>query len=418
LSLNPLVFEDTRLKKYGELYEKFCFRKFVLHYTSADPSTATGQYIVAYDRDFADSTPSASDIGIREYFAMKGSVISNVYLSTSFRCPLEDPQDFYYTNDTGYEGRLVYQGQLYMAAVSGTTFHGSLWIEYEIELYDPAIESPTEFFEGTKTGGISFVCPTDVTPYGVDMLGDVENIINPDGYRFIHKACGVGWGRAINSGSKGLVVPPGNWYFEYRLATKTDSTGEGWVASPWNPTHGEDVETSYLVSLFAWDRYAKNTTAPDINDLSLISVDSDTPENNVTFTNLEDSGNAIGDSNSSKCIRFIMSVPMAVGYVWLFLSGALTANHPVTIQYNEAIVTIVNLALTKNALEKYSKRKNNPRVARLKSFDQDFSRDDVKTFSLVEGSKEQLIKEIKEAESPSLSKSVGTKNVVSGMLKK
>lgn len=338
LPLNPLSFDNTRLKLYAQMYEKYCFRKFVLHYTSADPSTATGQYIVAYDRDFADTTPPASDIGVREYFAMKGSVISNVYMSTAFRCPLEDPQDFYFTNDTGYEGRLVYQGQLYMAAVSGTTFHGSLWIEYELELYDPAIETPSSIISGTKaepsfTSNAAILLDVDLFKYA-----DTE-VVSPDKVRFKSFTVSATDDYYVPVGYRGILVPPGVWYFDYRLSDKEDSSGEGFLSH--DPT----------INGFKWTRaLAEN------HDLTgLVPV----IDNDHGVEIIENSGIGIADSHSSYVTRFIVSIPAAIGYVWLFLSGALTAS-PVTIYYNEAIITIL-LALSPQEIEAFRKKSGQPR---------------------------------------------------------
>jgi len=180
LQLNPINLDNSRLQKFANLYEKYVFRKFTLHYITAQATSTTGQYIMSYDKDTADNTPPASAAGVTQYFAMQDAVISSAWQNSSLPCSLTDPQDFYYTNYSGYEGRIVFQGQVYMACASDGTFVGSIWIEYDIELWDPMVDSLTER-SALITGNNNATHVSSTSGTGYNLLNDVN-----DGVVFDH----------------------------------------------------------------------------------------------------------------------------------------------------------------------------------------------------------------------------------------
>jgi len=144
--LNPQVFQGTRLAQFSSLYEKYVFRKLRIHFDSAMPSTATGQYTIAFDKDISDETPPASLIGLRQMMAFQNSGLSAIWDKSVLDVELSDPQDFYYTNTSQSligDERLVYQGQFYLMIASqlSNSLAGNFWIEYVIDLYDPQLES-------------------------------------------------------------------------------------------------------------------------------------------------------------------------------------------------------------------------------------------------------------------------------------
>lgn len=144
--LNPQVFQGTRLAQFSSLYEKYVFRKLKIHFDSAMPSTATGQYTIAFDKDISDETPPASLIGLRQMMAFQNSGLSAIWDNSTLDVELSDPQDFYYTNTSqslAGDERLVYQGQFYLMVASqlSLAMAGNFWIEYVIDLYDPQLES-------------------------------------------------------------------------------------------------------------------------------------------------------------------------------------------------------------------------------------------------------------------------------------
>jgi hypothetical protein len=148
--INPLdvAFANTRLAAFGRLYEKYIFRKLKFHFQPAVAASQNGQIIMAYDRDIGDETPSADFNGLRQYMAMAGTRSTQVWKPCTIDCPLTDTQDFYYTDYSGYgDMRLAYQGQFYAAIMSNvpaSTNLGNLWVEYEVQLFDPQLQSPVK----------------------------------------------------------------------------------------------------------------------------------------------------------------------------------------------------------------------------------------------------------------------------------
>ena len=144
LQINPRVgaFVGTKLALLARCYEKYVFRRIKFHFVSAIPATQTGSYWVAYDKDMADDSPPETSDGIKQMMALAGSRMVNVWENVTIDGDLTDTQDFYYTNYTGYDGRLTNQGQVWLMhdVPGGTNLKVNLWIEYEIELFDPQLE--------------------------------------------------------------------------------------------------------------------------------------------------------------------------------------------------------------------------------------------------------------------------------------
>lgn len=180
--INPLtaLFKSTRVQAFGRLYEKYCFRSIKFHFESALASSTNGQVILAYDRDVADPTPPASDAGIHSYLGMAGSKTTAIWRPETIVCPLTDTQTFYYTNYTGVgDLRLTHQGQFYMAAMTNvpvSTAIGSLWIEYDLELYDPQIED--DFQETAASQAGNTVLNNTVKTAWNNLVGVATNVQN------------------------------------------------------------------------------------------------------------------------------------------------------------------------------------------------------------------------------------------------
>lgn len=156
--VNPTsgAFEGTRLQKFAQLYEKYCFTKLRFHVQTSFGTSQSGSYILAYDRDMADTTPPQGEEGVKQYLAMQGTRMSAYWQNLSIDCPLIDTQDFYYTNYTGVDGRITTQGQLYVANVSQTYFsagnNGTLnvWVEYECHFMIPQLENSLKVYKGAR----------------------------------------------------------------------------------------------------------------------------------------------------------------------------------------------------------------------------------------------------------------------------
>lgn len=141
--VSPII-QGTRLLQFAQLYDKYVFRKLIFHYVPAVGTTNSGSLIMAFDKDCMDVTPSAA-VSINTLTSYEGAVTFPIWQSATMSCSLTDHQKFYYCNEVvGSDPRLVYQGQLYIAEATPTLYTGivgSIWMEYEIELFDPQLES-------------------------------------------------------------------------------------------------------------------------------------------------------------------------------------------------------------------------------------------------------------------------------------
>ena len=177
--INPLtgVFDNSRLGKFAELYEKFLFKDLKFHYDPACPTSTSGGLVLAYDRDPSDPTPAASDHGLHQYYAMMGTRSGPVWDNISIDCPLSDTQNFYYGNGRGGDERLFAQGQIYVSASSllPTGPLGLLWVEYDILLFDPQLEEK----DAVVVANVHDVDQTTTTKHGFNgLVLDANSIAN------------------------------------------------------------------------------------------------------------------------------------------------------------------------------------------------------------------------------------------------
>jgi len=209
--LNPgdNIFQGTRLNAYAQMYEKFLFNDFTL---TCEPSTGTGTagtYLLAYDRDVSDSTPSADINGLKTYFAMMGTCSANAWERNSIRCPKADPQSFYYCNQNvaGTEERLVYQGQLYGAQISAVTSAASLnmWMDYDIELFDPTLESVSN-----SEGAIGLAATTSVATTN----GGFNDLVGAT----LFPTSSLANFKTDTAGNSYISLPSGTWLVEQVMA--------------------------------------------------------------------------------------------------------------------------------------------------------------------------------------------------------
>ena len=206
--INPLVgaFESTRLKKFGQLYEKFCFTKLRFHIQSNNPTSMAGSYVLAYDRDMADITPPSSTDGIKQFYGMEGTRSAAFWQDLTIDCPLIDTQDFYYTNYTGVDGRLTTQGQVYVAvqASAGASAPAlSLWVEYEIHFMIPQLE-----FEGPNLKVQRNPDSTKQYPLWDDQGSTAGTSIRPMLYDLLRGYLAFGSANVNGRTSKNLTVVP------------------------------------------------------------------------------------------------------------------------------------------------------------------------------------------------------------------
>ena len=140
--MNPSsgAFMNTKLSVYCRLYDKYVFRKMKFHCLPTSGTNIGASFGMAYDADMADATPPATPDGLRSYYGMKYSSFGPAWDQQELEVRKSDNQDFYYTNYTGYDGRLCAQGQLYLFCINADPNINTalnVWIEYEIDFQDP-----------------------------------------------------------------------------------------------------------------------------------------------------------------------------------------------------------------------------------------------------------------------------------------
>lgn len=143
VSPSALQLQETRLGLFGRMFEKFKFKKLAFHLTVQTPTSNQGSYIMAYDHDASDTTPPVSENGIRSLMAYQDSVSNVCWQNSTLKCTVQnDPQDFFYTNYLDEEERVAFQGQIYLTILTGynVASFGSLWMEYEVDLFQPQLE--------------------------------------------------------------------------------------------------------------------------------------------------------------------------------------------------------------------------------------------------------------------------------------
>lgn len=172
--LNPAEFGGGRLALFSQLYEKFLFKKFVVHFAPSVSSQTPGSLILAYDRDINDPTPPPNQQGVRTFLAFEDSSSGNVWTPRTMACKLEAPETGYYTNTANsQDDRLTYQGQLYVAVMENpppNTTLGDLILEYDCELFIPQLEG------GSKMVVTNDASKAGVTPSATDFIKNIQTV--------------------------------------------------------------------------------------------------------------------------------------------------------------------------------------------------------------------------------------------------
>jgi len=202
----------TRLSQYGKLYERYLFKRFKVHWS---PTVATGLplgVVLTYDRDPSDETPPSSIQGLQSLLGHEGAVTGPIWSPMSLEAKLDAPSQAFYTNSKyDADERLAYQGQFYVAmsnAASGLGVGatlGLLWIEYEIEFFQPQLEGPVLYGDQRRQTAGSNVLTTDAWQTILSGLTAGSSVAAP--YLL----------RLLSSGKTGFKVPPGNYEVIQRM---------------------------------------------------------------------------------------------------------------------------------------------------------------------------------------------------------
>lgn len=159
--VQPAAFSESRLSMFGQMYEKFRFRRLRLRFVPAVGSNQPGSLLLAYDRDISDPNPPPGSAGVRQCMSWADTVQGNAWLAHALDAKLECPDTGYYTDEAvGGDERLCYQGQFYTMVVNpfGNTVDltvGNLVLDYELELFVPQLQTviPTAHVDQTGTTG-------------------------------------------------------------------------------------------------------------------------------------------------------------------------------------------------------------------------------------------------------------------------
>lgn len=142
--LSPQTLSNTRLQMYSAMYERYRFKRFTVHFTPSVSTSTPGQLMIAYDRDISDDTPPNNLDGLRQYSSWPGTFSSPIWSPFRTSFSLQSPQDGLFCSPNGVDMRFEYQGQLYVVDVNGnlsnTSSYGLMFIEYEIEFFEPQLE--------------------------------------------------------------------------------------------------------------------------------------------------------------------------------------------------------------------------------------------------------------------------------------
>jgi hypothetical protein len=213
ISPSALALTNTRLGLMAKMFEKFFFTKLIFHTTAQAPTSVQGSYILAYDHDSADATPPVTDDGVRALMSFEDSVSQPVWQSSRLGCTVKnDPQKFYYTNYVDEEERVAFQGQVYVACLTGASVGSffSLWVEYEIELYQPQLDLSA----GSECVGT--ISNTAVSATANQAFNPLANTVNSPVMAF----------QTDSAGNKALQILKQGYYILEQIY-KTSSSGTG-----------------------------------------------------------------------------------------------------------------------------------------------------------------------------------------------
>jgi hypothetical protein len=214
--INPLAFHGTRLAGQAKLFEKYIFRRLVFHFEGSNSSSTSGLLLMSYDRDISDETPSQDIDGLRELAANASSCFFKPWEEGLMDCKLSDTQDFYYTNDDSQAERFAYQGQFYLnvAADLSSACKGALWVEYDIDLFDPSFEIENDSIDLTANSS------TQTTTVDAGLDGLTLTSVSGSDFKF----------KTDSSGHKYIEVPSGAIYYLSCFATGCSAAGMGLAA--------------------------------------------------------------------------------------------------------------------------------------------------------------------------------------------
>lgn len=220
--------------------------------------------------------------------------------------PLVDTQTFYYTNYTGGEARLAYQGRLLVLAQTpipqGAVL--SAWVEYDICFMDPSLSTRGL----TNTGTASINNLTLKAGQGTDIINPDQSTIQGTAFNVVsvqtpYSVYNVADNSSDAKGSSGITLPAGKYVVDVLTNARSVSTTTASAVQSWAGLYGNiGPKLSRVIVPASWAAAQYLTTATA--DQSFAAF---TGQRTGTFTN-----------PSSNIFRYLLDV--SVGGATLLLS--------------------------------------------------------------------------------------------------
>lgn len=153
-------FDQTRIKQFGALFERYQVNSWRFYYVPAVASTVQGQLLMYPEYDVADSVGSNP---MRSGLAHMGSDLFNVYTETSIQFVHADPFTDLFVSPDGTDTRLSAIGKLIVLAgpnVPASTALGSIYMEYDIDFYIPCLNDLVSVSDTFTSSVIEAFAPT------------------------------------------------------------------------------------------------------------------------------------------------------------------------------------------------------------------------------------------------------------------
>lgn len=154
--VSPRAIEGSRLSAMSFLWEKYRFRKLRIRYEPMVSANTDGQIVMYFDKDPADPLPTTGVPALRNALSTAGSRSSPVYQSMTVE-HLSEAKSILFTDPsasltvTSRElNRFTEVGDLIIlsASVLASRVYGTVYMDYEIEWFDPQISESIDFGGG------------------------------------------------------------------------------------------------------------------------------------------------------------------------------------------------------------------------------------------------------------------------------
>jgi len=147
IRINPNMILGSRLSAFGGLFENFYFTKFIAHYARNANYTREGMVAAFFDMDSEDSIASSGVVNVKSALSHPGGHATAITESSSWSLRTSAaPVNEYWVDAHSGDDRLTIQAvfnMVVMQASSDSVSPGSIWIEYEVEFYNPKFDSGT-----------------------------------------------------------------------------------------------------------------------------------------------------------------------------------------------------------------------------------------------------------------------------------